>query len=496
MCVLCYAARCVLHCTALCLCSTLRSACYATLLYAAHCSALCVPCYIAPCVLRSSVLCVSCHTAHVCCAPLHCVLGCAAAHCACCSALLCACYAALPGGTLTPPRNRPPLRWSRGGRPGFGRSAHAGARGRTPGRQRAPAVAVLRKPGREGGHLAGSTPRLWPVCARRGEREDTRQASRPGCGCSAHARARGRTPGRQHAPAEAVLRPPGREEGHLAGSMPRLWPVYARRARGSTAGRQPAPAEAVPRPPGREGGHLAGSTPRLWPVCARRARRSTPGRQHAPAVAGMRTPGREGVHQAGSTPRMRPLCARRGGREDTRQAARPGCGRSANAGARGRTPGRQHAPAQAVLRSPGREGGHLAGSTPQMRPFCARQGEREDTLQAARHGSGRSTLAGAGGRTPCRQHAPDEAVLYSPGREGGHLAGSTPWLWPVCAPQQNPSTTPLQHQYNPNTTHRQVRCNPFQTPLGSLYNPGSNPFRSLENSCTTCFPPKRIPNHK
>ena len=33
-------------------------------------------------------------------------------------------------------------------------------------------MAGLRTPGREGGHLAGSTSRLWPVCARQGTPED------------------------------------------------------------------------------------------------------------------------------------------------------------------------------------------------------------------------------------------------------------------------------------------------------------------------------------
>ena len=56
-------------------------------------------------------------------------------------------------------------------------------------RQHAPAVAVLRTPGREGRHLAGSMPRLWLSCASRGGRVETWRVARPGYGRSAHARA-------------------------------------------------------------------------------------------------------------------------------------------------------------------------------------------------------------------------------------------------------------------------------------------------------------------
>ena len=163
--------------------------------------------------------------------------------------------------------------WQEAG-PSCGRSALAGARGRTPGRQHAPAGAGLCTPEREGGHLAGNMPRLWLVCAGRGERGDTSHAARPGCGQSAHDGARGRTLGRQHAPCSC-----GRST-------------------------------------------LAG------------ARGRTPGRQHALAVAGLRTPGRGRSYLA---------------------AGRPGCSLSTPAGAGGRTLGRQHGPAVAGLRTPGWE---------------------------------------------------------------------------------------------------------------------------------------------
>ena len=62
-------------------------------------------------------------------------------------------------------------------------------------------MACLCTPGREGGHLAGSTPRLWLLW----------------------------TPGRWYTPAVAAQRTLGMEGGHLLGSTPRLWPLRARR---------------------------------------------------------------------------------------------------------------------------------------------------------------------------------------------------------------------------------------------------------------------------
>ena len=221
-------------------------------------------------------------------------------------------------------------------------------------------------------------PRLWPVCARRREREDTWQAARPRCGRSAHAGARCRTRGGQHALAVASLSTPGRKTGHLAGS-----------------------------------------TPRLWPVCARRGERRTPGRKRVPAVAGLRTPGREGGHLASNKPRLCPAYARRDYRQDARRASRPGCGRSAHAGARGRTLGRQHAPAVALLRTPGREGGHWQATRPGRGRF-ALPGRWEDTWQATRPGCGRSAHARAGEKLLGFGDAPGVAVLCSLGRQGGH----------------------------------------------------------------------------
>ena len=72
--------------------------------------------------------------------------------------------------------------------------------------------------------------------------------------------------------------------------------------------------------------------------------------------------------------RLWPCCARGGGTEDARQLARPGCGGCASAGAGGELPGSKDAPAVAVLRWPGREGGDKVASTPLMWPFCVSQG--------------------------------------------------------------------------------------------------------------------------
>ena len=118
---------------------------------------------------------------------------------------------------------------------------------------------------------------------------------------------------------------------------------------------------------------MAGSTPRVWPVCARR--------------------GGGGRYLVVGTVRLQPFCACRGGRGNTGQAARPGCGRSAHAGAGGRTLGRQRAPDVAVLGTPGRGRSYLAVGTPRLQPFHACRGGREDATQAARPGRGRSTHA-------------------------------------------------------------------------------------------------------
>ena len=95
-------------------------------------------------------------------------------------------------------------------------------------------------------------------------------------------------------------------------------------------------------------------------------------------MAGLRTPGRGKSYLAVGTPRPRLFCACRAAREDTRQAAGPGCGRSAHAGAGEELPGSGDAPAAAGLRLPRRDGGHQAGSTPRLWPFCARRGGMED----------------------------------------------------------------------------------------------------------------------
>ena len=77
-------------------------------------------------------------------------------------------------------------------------------------------------------------------------------------------------------------------------------------------------------------------------------------RQHAPVVARLRTPGRGRRYLAVGTPQPMPQSARRGGLEAIGQAALPGSGRSAHAGAGGGTLDRPLAPAVTGLRTLGR----------------------------------------------------------------------------------------------------------------------------------------------
>ena len=196
--------------------------------------------------------------------------------------------------------------------------------------------------------------------------------------------------------------------------------------------------------------------PWLWPICARpgggevtwqwgrparsrsvlaRAGGRTLGRQHALVVAGLRTPGRGRSYLAVGTPRQRPVRACRGGREDTRQAPHPSSDRSARAGAGEKIPGNGDAPAAAPLCVPGREGGHQAGSMPRLWPVCARRGGGGATWRLWRPGSGRSVLAGAGGRTLGRLHARAVTPLRAPGLGRNYLAVGTPRPQPLFACQ-------------------------------------------------------------
>ena len=162
----------------------------------------------------------------------------------------------------TPGRGETALRL---GRPGGGRSVLAGAGGRTLGREHAPAVAILRTPGRGRSYLAVGTPRSqpvcvsqggkgtctprpWPFCACRGVGEATRRLGRPVCNRTVLAAAGGRTLGRPHAPAVAVLRTPEQGRSHLAIGTLGPQSVYVRRG-------------------GREGGQGT-CTPRQWPFYA------------------------------------------------------------------------------------------------------------------------------------------------------------------------------------------------------------------------------------
>ena len=137
--------------------------------------------------------------------------------------------------------------------PGCGWCAHAGAREELPDGGTAPADATLRLPGRGGCHPVGCTPWSWLVRARRGRREDTRQARRPGRGRFAHSGPRGgggvtcrsRRPGQRHtAPAGA-------------GRTSRSWLVRARQGGGRTRDRQ-APRLWLVRTPWGEGGAACG----------------------------------------------------------------------------------------------------------------------------------------------------------------------------------------------------------------------------------------------
>ena len=79
--------------------------------------------------------------------------------------------------------------------------------------------------------------------------------------------------------------------------------------------------------------------------------------QHAPDVAASHTPGLEGGYWTSKTPQLWPVCASRGGMEGARQAACPGCGRSAHAGAGEEVLGGGDSPAGGLQCSPGRDEG-------------------------------------------------------------------------------------------------------------------------------------------
>ena len=182
-------------------------------------------------------------------------------------------------------------------------------------------------------------------------------------------------------------------------------------------------------------------------------------------MAGLRTPVQGRSYLAVGTPRQRSVRACRGRMEDTKQAARPSCGRSEHAGAGEKLTGSGDAPAAAVLRLPGRmedtrqaarpgcgrsahagAGGRtLAGSTRRPWPLCTSRGGREDTWQAARPGCGWSAHAGAGEKLPGCGDAPAAVDPCLPGQDTGHQAGSTPRLWPICARRGGMEDTGRQH---------------------------------------------------
>ena len=130
-------------------------------------------------------------------------------------------------------------------RPGRGHSAHAGA---------------------GSGFRTSNSPRSWLVHARRGGREDTRQARCPGCGWSAGEG--GRALHRQQAPAVAGLRTLGRWRSYLALAPPGRCHTMLAGEGWRSAGKQLASVAAGSRTLVRLGGYRAGRTPRLWPVRA------------------------------------------------------------------------------------------------------------------------------------------------------------------------------------------------------------------------------------
>ena len=168
-------------------CSTLHFACCAPPLSAAHRSALCVPrCNV--CACGAALFFVWGAALHMCAVPLCTVWAglCLSTVCVLCRIAVCVLRRTARGYPGAPEKPSPP---------------------------------PLAK---------GRTPRLWPVCAHWGDREDTWQATRPRCGRSAHAGARGRTQGRQYTPAMAAPRTRGREGGRWLGCTPRSWRGSAR----------------------------------------------------------------------------------------------------------------------------------------------------------------------------------------------------------------------------------------------------------------------------
>ena len=142
---------------------------------------------------------------------------------------------------------------------------------------------------------------------------------------------------------------------------------------------------------------------------------------HALAAAMLREPGREGGHQAASTSWLQPVCASRGGGEATWQQGRAGCSQSALAGVGGSADKRHARPGCGRYALVG-AGGWTPGS------------EHAPAMTFAR--------ARAGEKLPGTKDAPAIAGLRYPGLEGARTGTYMPWLWPFCGSRGWTSSQP------------------------------------------------------
>ena len=151
--------------------------------------------------------------------------------------------------------------------------------------------------------------------------------------------------------------------------------------------------------PGWEGGHVASGMPQLWLFCASRGGGELPGCWVVPAAAGSLELVRVRAWIGTCTPfgSGRAALAGKGG-EVTRQAARPGRGRPAQAGAGEKLCGSWAAPAVANMRQPVLEGRAPGIQLARPWPRCASWGGGEASWLEGRPGRCRSAPAAAGGR--------------------------------------------------------------------------------------------------
>ena len=159
-------------------------------------------------------------------------------------------------------------------------------------------------------------------------------------------------------------------------------------------------------------------------------------------VAVLRLPGLGRSYLGVGTPRPQPLRACRRGREDTTQATHPGCNRSAHAGAGEKLLGGCDAPAAAVPCLPGRAGGRTGDMhAPAAAVFRTPRRGRHN-LALGRPGCSRSALAGAEEKPPSRRVVPSGNGPRQPWRErertgvrstSGLMAGWSPGPHPAAS---------------------------------------------------------------